>query len=732
LQKGGGNTRGFHYLQGGYLRKGFTKHGPLSNPHAFGYFDAMVHADQTSGFSHNLLIYQESALPDRFHNRLLAIELVTGKVMLSELHLEGSTFRTTDVKCVMQTDDEWFRPVDIKAGPDGCVYIADFCEQRISHASHYAGRIDRTNGRIYRLRPRTDQTSPRANYDRLSRAELVARLRHPDRWHRQTALRLLGERHDPSLRSLLGSQTGSADGQTALYSMWALYQCGGVDESEWSRLLEHSDAHVRAWAVQLACETLPVSPGLLDRLTTLAADESRIEVRVQLACSARRLPPTDALRIVRPLIRHDEDADDPRQPLLLWWTLESIVGKTDVSTMLAALFPEPEDWRRPLAARHLLARWMRRLAATGLRADLVSAAQLLSSAPDRETADRLLSGFEQAYQGRSLVNLPDELAEAMTRSGGGSLALRLRQGEPSDVDAATVRVLDPKFDVVERQQLVEILGQTGRDEVVPTLLQLLRDGTEMELHVAALTGLQSFDDRRIAESVLAQYPQWPAELQDGAEALLSKRATWATLLLNAIDEAQIVPENLSLATLRHMTQHRDPSLSERIRQRWGRLTGETTTEMVDEIRRALATLRVGSGNPKQGKQMFVQHCAKCHRLFEEGGAIGPDLTAVPRNNVERLLTNIVNPNLEIREGFENHTLLTTDGRVLTGLLVDRDKQVTVLRGVDGQQMIVPNESVEQLQANPQSVMPEGLLRTLSEQQLRDLFAYLRSSQPVTY
>ncbi len=92
--------------------------------------------------------------------------------------------------------------------------------------------------------------------------------------------------------------------------------------------------------------------------------------------------------------------------------------------------------------------------------------------------------------------------------------------------------------------------------------------------------------------------------------------------------------------------------------------------------------------------------------------------------------NVINPNLEIREGFENYIVTTSDGRILNGFLADKDSQIVVLRGADGQNMIVSQSEIETMKAIPQSVMPEGTLKPLSEQQIRDLFAYLRSSQPV--
>ena len=128
----------------------------------------------------------------------------------------------------------------------------------------------------------------------------------------------------------------------------------------------------------------------------------------------------------------------------------------------------------------------------------------------------------------------------------------------------------------------------------------------------------------------------------------------------------------------------------------------------------------------------MENCGKCHTLFTEGGKVGPDLTSFKRDNLERVMINVVNPSLEIREGFENYIIVTTDGRVVNGFLADKDNQVVVLRGVDGQNLIFRRDEIEDMRAIKRSVMPEGTVKKLTDQQIRDLFAYLRASQPVNY
>jgi putative heme-binding domain-containing protein len=90
----------------------------------------------------------------------------------------------------------------------------------------------------------------------------------------------------------------------------------------------------------------------------------------------------------------------------------------------------------------------------------------------------------------------------------------------------------------------------------------------------------------------------------------------------------------------------------------------------------------------------------------------------------------VNPNAEIREGYENYFVTTKDGRMLSGFLADKDTRVVVLRGIDGENITLPQDQVQEMKSAGLSLMPEGLLDSLNEQQVRDLFGYLRSTQPL--
>jgi len=137
------------------------------------------------------------------------------------------------------------------------------------------------------------------------------------------------------------------------------------------------------------------------------------------------------------------------------------------------------------------------------------------------------------------------------------------------------------------------------------------------------------------------------------------------------------------------------------------------------------------GDAARGKQLFMTACATCHKLHGEGQTVGPDLTGYERDNLDFLLPSVIDPNAGIREEYTNFELQTTDDLLLTGYIVERSGQAVTIEDAQQGRVTVPQNRIKSLQASALSRMPEGLLDSMSEDQVRDLFAYLRSSKQVT-
>jgi putative heme-binding domain-containing protein len=723
----GGNTRGFHYMQGAYLQKGFEKHGPLSNPYSFGYFPPMPHPD-VERFTHNFLIYDSGALPERYHGKLFGVEPLQGRVVYSEIAAEGSTFKTTDLGHAVTTGDRWFKPVDIKLGPDGAVYIADWYDRQVNHYRNHEGQIDKENGRIYRLQAKGAKPAAVPDLRKLSSAELVELLKHRNRWHRQTALRLLGDRRDISVLPALLAMLRANSPQDALEALWAVHLSGGFSDSVAAEALDHGDPHVRAWTIRLLGDDRRVSSSLAQKLAQVAAREPNVEVRAQLAASARRLPANEALPVVRALLQHSEDLSDKRLPLLLWWAIES-KAESDRDAVLA-MAREGEFWKLPLVQTHLLEKFIRRYAQAGTRQDLLACARLLQLCPDKASGAKLLAGFELAYKGRSMSGLPDELLEAMARFSGESTLLGLRRGDAKAVGEALKVIRDESADPALRARYIQTLGEVRTAASVAPLMELLKQSKDPVVLKAALTALQSFYNSEIGETVAGIHGALPAPAQTSAFTLLASRPNWALALLNAVADGRIPAASVPQDVRHRIMHYKDDEVARLAGKIWGHTKAPTTAEMQKLIEHSAAIIRTGAGSPYEGQKVYMASCGACHKLFGQGGQIGPDLTMFKRDDLENMLLSIANPSAEIREGFENHLVTTRDGRTLTGFLADKDNRVIVLRGLDGENLILPQDQVAEMKSTGVSLMPEGLLEAFEEQQLRDLFAYLRSTQPL--
>lgn len=727
----GGDTRGFHFVQGGYYQKGFSKHGPLSNPYSFGYFPQMRH-HSVPRFTHNFIIYESAdfglSLPESYYGKLFGVEPMQGQVVQSEIFPDTSTFATKDINRPMLTEDPWFRPVEIKVGPDGGIYVADMYEPQISHREHFSGQIDKTNGRIYRLQGTETEAVDPFDLGSRSTLELIDTLRHPSKWFRQQALVLLGDRKDDSVVPALKEMVADTSGQFALECLWALHLCGGFDEDFAAVALQHDDAFVRLWTVRLLCDDRQVSDDIAQQLAAVAGTEPYVEVRSQLACSARRLPAAHCLPIVRQLLSRSEDVDDVHLPLLLWWAIES---KSDAERdLVLQMLSDDAVWNLPLVQQHILSRLMRRYAAAGTRQDLLTCAQLLELAPARDQIAELMKGFEEAFQGRSLATLPDELVSAIDKTGSASLVLQVRQGKPEAVKQALATVAQADADVSQRLAFVQIFGEVDLPQSVDVLLQIIESDSPEPLQMAALTALIRYNESRIGEVVVARYPQMGIDARTAAQTLLASRPAWSLALLQGIDAGTIDAATIPADTVRLMTVHTDPAVAELIRKHWPDIQGASSAEMQTMLAHVNDVLQSGNGDPYRGKAIYRQSCGKCHLLYGDGGRIGPDLTSYQRKDQNRVLLNVINPSAEIREGFESYMVLTLDGRVLSGFLFDQDNQVIVLRGVDGQNVTIPRDDIDVMEKQAKSLMPEGLLKDLNEQQVRDLFAFLQTSQPL--
>ena len=769
FSEGGGNTWGLdfdergeilagtnfdekmlHQVQGAYYVKNFGKHGALHNLYTYGYFDHVPYTGyRGKHISCGGIVYQGGAFPASFNGTYIFANVLDHAVYWANLQPQGSSFTASFGGALLKTDDELFRPVDCETGPDGAVYIADWCDKRASHVDPL-DTWDRSNGRIYRVQSRNGNSLEPASLkqngfdlSKLSSDELIDLLSEPNGWFARQSLRMLAERRDVTALPRLRKQVlENQKPPLALKSLWALYVSGGFEEKLAQSLLTHPNENVRAWTVRLLGDKRKLSAATADSLARAARSDSSPIVRAQLACSARRLAVEVAAPIVKELLGHDEDSHDQHIPLLIWWAIEdkAIASRAPITQ----LFESKEFWRHAMVRETIIERLARRYSDEGGPSGFAACAKLLRLAPDDASVNALLQGIEQALKGRKLENAPPELREWFAKAWPGHakelgyLRLGLRLGNADFRESALALLNDKNSHEPLRVSLIEVLGQTENQADTALFLGFLTESKSDKLQDAALAALQHFPQTEVGESLIQVYPRLNKRLQQRELNVLCSRPQWALLLVKTVGTGAVDSKDITLELLRQMTALQNADLNHQIEKRWGKIQVNSPEEKRSTVNRLRLVLspsgvvgRDAKGDLAEGKKLFQTTCAVCHKLFGEGNNIGPDLTGADRKNTDYLLTQIVDPSAYIRPEYMAFQAQLKDETVLDGIVVESTPSTVTLVDRTNERHVLARSQIRELKESSVSLMPEGLLEGLPAQGVMDLFAYLRAEGPIS-
>ena len=727
-----GKTRGMHFEQGSYGIKGWGKHGPLTNPYAFGYFEHMKHEGDDKRFPQAFAIYEGGLLGSAYEGKIIAPNALQNLVYVSERIPDGSTFRTKDEENLLSTPDRWFRPVWAGVGPDGGFYMADWYDTRLSHVSP----IDdwhKTSGRIYRVRPAAG--APRLKPFDLSKAsgeELLGYLSHPNEWFRKQAVLEIGWR---GLNVKIGWPSKSA-APGDLERLWVFNVLAEnfPEDSHFQAdagiaivgAVQSSDPYVRRWAVKMIGEQ-PLTWGSLGALAMLR-EEKHPEVRAQILASAKRLPAAIAL----PLL-WSGDAEDisGHLPLLAWWALESKAEK-ERAAVFDVLKNDPTFLKTALFRDNLAEKLAKRYALAGGEENFQSCADLLALTNDETLRGKFIAGIASAFEGAEMPKLPGSLTKAlndyMAKQSGGDLTLALRSGSAEALKSALKLLEDKKASSTARIAIAKTLAELGKQEAVMPMVNILKATNPPGLKRGILQAAAKFDDKRIPEALLLG---WEAQiagdkaLREDALRVMAGRKEWALILVSFVNDWKVPTKHFTVDIVRQLSLHKDPEIDAAIDKHWkGLLATGPTPEKKKESERIKAVLKTGLGDADKGKLQFMARCAICHKLFGEGGQIGPELTGYDRSNADFWLDNLFMPSMEIREGFGAYIVKTKGGQILTGLMDAQDAKGIVIKDMANNKTALKQTDIESMTASPVSLMPEGLTTGMSDADLKDFFGYL--------
>lgn len=743
-----------HAMQGAYYYKSFGKHGPLHNLYAYHHFPILECDQVPGGPPTGGTIYRNGALPEKYHGAFMAGNFLGHTASWWKVVPQGSTFRAAYGDVLLDSHDTWFGPTDLCVGPDGALYVSDFHDQRTAHPDPDAN-WDLSNGRIYKIA--AEGKRPPADFDvrTQSSRQLVKNLYQKNGWLRDRSRIELASRRDPTVADALAEMArNQEDAQLALEGLWGLNAIGRFDEALAIDLLNHPYPYVRYWVVRLLGDRGSVTPEVRERLGRLAADESSPPVVAQLACSARRLPPGDAIPLIDRLLDSPLAVADERIPWLLWWAIEehADAARAELTAILADKQSGKSTPRRENALR-LIRRWT----AQGTAASYDAALAMLRTIArdDRESALRALSqGLSERARGLHGIGqgglfdaqaAEDDAPEVATRSfepltsalrghiqqvwhaaPEDRLALELAvRGNVEGADQAlleSVRTLpDESAALVARLELLKEVGDTRATEAA---LDRLKPSQPQALAVLAVVDAHGTIQQIMP--LVDRYDEFNAEVKSRLRDLFFGRAATAERFLERVDRGEIAAEETPVSQLAPLAAHENERIDELVRRNWGQVGRGSSEEILATMRRLSNDLRAGTGDLERGKALFGKHCGICHQLHGEGNKIGPDLTTANRTDRAALLENIVNPNAVIRREYTSYVVQTDSGRALTGMLADENAASVTLLDAQNRRVEVPREEIEAIYPADVSLMPERLLDPLSPQDLRDLFRYLEN------
>ncbi len=710
----------WHVVPGGIYHRQGGKH---INPYVFD--DIKTITDHRHRSAHGgARVYLADVFPKEYHNRIFMANLHEHAVLTDILEPKGSGFLGHHGDETLLANDNAWVGFSTEIGPDGAVYTLDWHDTEIcGNAIH-----DKDTGRIYRLAPKGLPGTSNLNLAAQSDIELVALLTHRNDWYSRRARVLLQQRAiegrlDSSVPSRLWelfAQSKSAAHK--LRALWALHVTQNLPADLLLPLLDHAEPYIRGWSVQLLGEDHAYSRAALDKLALLAQKDPSPIVRLYVAAALQRMPLVDRWPIAQHLIAHAEDDADHNLPKMIWFGIEPLV---------------PADTPRALAlsARTqipAIAKFVARRACSAKQAEAVVTALTLTK--DLNTRLLFLEGLRDGLKSldRREVKAPsnwESAAADLTASNDPKIrefVVQIKQlfGDANAAGALLATLQNKTTPIPQRRDILQSFARDAHTPALATVLSLLDEDL---LCRDAIRALAAFDDPRIAQQLLAHYASFSSA--DKAEAILtlSGRRSTAEALVKALKDNRIPKSDVSAFAARQLYRVIGPSFVEF----WGPITQLNSDKAADmaKYKALLTDTYLAKADVSKGRMLFERTCTLCHSLYGSGGNVGPDLTGSNRANLDYILTEIINPSEIMQEAYHLVVITTRDGRTVSGIVAAEDAQQVTLR-VIGQDTVLSKSEIQSREKLPVSMMPEGLLKALSDEEVRDLISYLRTTSQV--
>ncbi len=621
----------------------------------------------------------------------------------------------------LASSDTWFRPASMRTGPNGALYLADMYRMWVEHpkflppeiAAQIDWRAGEDKGRIWRIVPEKISPRPQRFEPASSPKELVAMLGGPNGERRITAQRLLIEAGNADvsndLRKFLATEESSAHAR--IHALWTLQGLDQLNDVDVIKALSDSSVDVRLHAARIAAADAIGSRDVAQALFKRHSDVAVVQHQVALACGDAASDESVAalVSIAR------QRATSP------WFQKIILTSSRDCSgAIIAGLTTDGNEFAA--ADRDTVAGFLTDLASVvGTRGDADEIALTLRAATTRQNAELWSPTAVLTGLARGLSRHRGDLKQK-------SLAALLKDPLPQTheltesvkalLDESASCAIDSSRTTEDRVAAVGLLSSQSPTTLTAALESILTPGQPAELQQAAIqaAGLNATD------LVLQRWKQLPPPVRSQALTLLLARPATTQQLLNLMASGTISPSVVDIDQRVRLLQHRDESIKKLAGEIFGGVVSANRKAVADEYQPALTM----ASAKNRGAAVFEKTCSKCHKIDGKGHSVGPDISDTRNRSRDALLYDILDPNRRVDPQFNEYIVVTTDGRTFNGLLVSDTEQQIVLRQPEGKEQTIVRADIEELQATSKSLMPEGVEKDVTVQQMADLLEFLKA------
>lgn len=682
------------------------------------------------GHAHTgLMIYQGDNWPAEYRGDVFMINFHGRRLNRDHPEPSGTGVVARHRPDFAQWGDPWFRGIDLKYGPDGGVYVADWSD---TGECHDHDGVHRVSGRMYKITYGQPRKPLNKDIRDLPQPDLLNLLSHSNEWYaRQARLEIARRRQNQSLEkpqaekalfSLFNSTTNPVHQVRALL---ALHAAGLDSQKELESWLRHTNQHVRIWALRLLTDPsqgIEFTNSTAKLLADQASSEKSAPVRLAFASVLRHIPLENRVPIARSLLGFSEDAGDHNQPMMLWYGIEPLAEKHAellIDLFHSAKIPMVRKW----IARRITKEYEKNQA---ILTTLLKSYLSLSS----EASLDLAQGMTEGLSGRRKAEKPqgwDAFAQKAKASGDKQLQNAITNlsaffGDGIAIESIRQIALDSKRDLTSRRQALKALIEARSPDLMQDCrtLFLVRD-----LATTAAAGLVLFDDPALADETINNFSRLYGYERSPVISTLISRPLWARKILNAVAAGKVRRDEITALMARQIRSYGDADLNTLVGRVWGSLR-DSSQERLDQIsllKKQLGPTTLAKADLATGRTLFQKHCGSCHKMYGEGGTSGPELTGSGRENLDYLLQNMVDPSSQVPANYRLSNIAMKDGRLLTGVVILRTAATLGVQ-TPTERIDIDTRDVEQVRETEQSLMPEGLLQNLKPEEVRDLIGFL--------